>query len=213
MTRAKLGLVLAAVALLAGCGPSRSSFDPSGPCSTDGRAAGAYPDLEAKVPRLLLGTPPSSLDSGRSCSEERLGTLKAHGVTELRFAGATWSPEDAAQTVIAVFTTPPGAPPLDAAWMEEFYRAGAEGTSKTENINITRPSVPSVGAVWRIDTLNELSYQSVVVWPGDGLIHAVIVATPVRPGGPTHADHDQSVQIAVSNAVEPEPGLTHPPAS
>jgi hypothetical protein len=204
------GILLAAVAL-AGCAGTGATFAPDGPCVSDGRAPGTYPDLETKVPGLLLGTPSSSRDSGRSCSSERLGTLKAHSVTELRYAGATWSPDHAPQTVIAVFKTPPDAPPLAAAWMEEFYQAGAQGTSKTENIHVTRPSMPIAGAVWRLDTLNELSFQSVVVWPGDGLVHVVIVATQLEPGGSTRAEHDESVQVAVSHAVVPEPGLTNPP--
>ena len=207
MRSALLALTIALCAL--GCQPP-ASFQPEGACAADGRAPGTYPELEAKVPRVLRGAPPTSRDSGRSCSDARLGPLKAHGVTDLRYAGATWGADAADQTVIAVFTSPPGAPPLEPSWMEEFYQAGAEASSKTENIHVTRPSMPVAGSVWRLDTLNELSFQSVVVWPGDGVIHVVIVATALRPGGPTRADHDASVEVAVGHGV-PEASVSQPP--
>jgi hypothetical protein len=185
-----------------GCQPGASaSFQPEGACLVDGRGPGTYPDLEAKLPRGLGEEGPTTVDSGRSCSDQRLSTLKAHGVTDLRFAGATWTPEGGSQTVIAVFATPPGAVALQAPWMEEFYRAGAEGSTKTENISVTQPTMPDAGAVWRLDTLNDLSFQSVLVWPGDDVVHAVIVATQLQPGGLTRADHDRGVLTAVHWAV------------
>ena len=209
MRSALLTLTLALCALA--CQPS-ASFQPEGACAADGRAPGTYPELEAKVPGLLRDVPATSHDSGRSCSDARLGSLKAHGVTDLRYAGATWGADAADQTVIAVFTSPPGAPPLEAGWMEEFYQAGAEASSKTENIHVTRPNMDVAGSVWRLDTLNELSFQSVVVWPVARLVHVVIVATALRPGGPTRADHDESVQVAVGHAV-PEASVTQQPPS
>jgi hypothetical protein len=100
-----------------------------------------------------------------------------------------------------VFTTPPGQPPLEAAWMEEFYQAGAQASTKTENISVTRPTLPGAGSVWRLDTLNDLSFQTVVVWPGEGVVHVVIVATQLQPGGLTRADHDRGVGVAVQEAA------------
>ena len=48
--------LLAIVLIVAGCsGNAAASFDPNGPCTTDGSAAGAYPDLEARVPTELPG--------------------------------------------------------------------------------------------------------------------------------------------------------------
>jgi len=195
-------LFLVAAALVAlGCQPASASFQPEGACVADGRAPGTYPDLEAKLPGGLGEEGSATRDSGRSCSDQRLSTLKAHGVTDLRYAGDTWTPEGGSQTVVAVFATPPGQPPLQAAWMQEFYQAGAQASTKTENITVTQPSMPDAGAVWRLDTLNDLSFQSVVVWPGDGLVHVVIVATQLQPGGLTRADHDRSVLTAVHWAV------------
>jgi hypothetical protein len=189
---------LALALCVLGCNQGASaSFQPEGPCAVDGRGPGTYPDLEAKLPGGLGEEGPKSVDSGRSCSDQRLSTLKAHGVTDLRFAGATWTPEGGSQTVIAVFSNPPGSPPLQAAWMEEFYRAGAEASTKTENIEISHPTYEEAGEVYQLNTLNDLSFQSVVVWPGDGFVHVVIVATQLQPGGLTRADHDNAVRIAV----------------
>jgi hypothetical protein len=184
-------------ALLAGCAGPAASFTSDGPCVADGRAPGLYPDLEALLPGGLGETGATTVDSGRSCSDQRLGTLKAHGVTDLRYAGATWTPEDGGSTVIAVFTTPAGAPALEAGWMEEFYESSARASTKTENIEISHPSYEEAGEVYRLDTLNELSYQTVLVWPGgSNVVHVVIVATQLEPGGPGRADHDNGVRIA-----------------
>src|SRR3954452_8669516 len=76
-----LGLLLAGI-VTAGCS---ASFDPAGPCRTDGSAVHAYPDLEAQLPTTFRGTPPSEVDSGRACTAEGLGTLAGHGIAELRF--------------------------------------------------------------------------------------------------------------------------------
>ena len=41
---------------LAGCsGGAAASFDPTGPCTTDGQRPGAYPDLEARIPTDAAG--------------------------------------------------------------------------------------------------------------------------------------------------------------
>jgi hypothetical protein len=198
-------LAIAAMLVVAGCQPS-ASFQPEGACAADGRASGAYPDLERLLPAELDGEAPTSRDSGRSCSDERLGTLKSHGVTDLRYAGATWTPEGGSSTVIALFTTPAGVPPLDQTWIEEFYETGARASTKTENIQITHPDLEGAGTVYRLDALNELSFQTVVVWPGSNLVHVVLVATELRPGGLTRADHDDAVRVAVPAAASSGPG-------
>jgi hypothetical protein len=213
VTLAKLGLALAAVALLAGCGPNSSSFDPSGPCSLDGRAPGAYPDLEARLPPALGGIGPASgtgnatddqlpttVDSGRSCTESALASLWPHGLREIRFAGATWDEGNGDGVVSAFFTTPSGQPVLESAWMEEFYESGARASSKTENIEITRPTIDPAGAVFRLDTLNDLSLETVVVWPAKDGVRVIIVATRVSPDA-SRQDHDDWVAIAVAQSV------------
>jgi hypothetical protein len=210
-TRA-LGGAAIALAVVA-CGTAAGPFSPDGPCLTDGRAPGAYPELEAKLPPSLGGIGPANgngsatedqypttIDSGRNCTEKVLGSLWSHDVRDLRFAGATWDWGDGNGTVSALFTTPSGQPPLEAAWMDEFYESGAKATSKTENIVITRPTIDPAGEVFRLDTLNDLSLQTVVVWPADDGVRVVIVATRVTPDASRQA-HDTWVAIAVAQSV------------
>ena len=73
----RVGLFVLAVALSgAACsGGPPPSFDPTGDCTTDGRAPGAYPDLEALVPTKYQGVAPGTLDSGRNCTVTNLGSL------------------------------------------------------------------------------------------------------------------------------------------
>ncbi|HUQ44978.1 MAG TPA: hypothetical protein VM451_11310 [Candidatus Limnocylindria bacterium] len=205
---------LAMTVLAAGCGTSQASFDPAGPCTTDGRAPGAYPDLQAKLPTALGGVgpatgtgsatadlKPTTVDSGRTCTQAALGPLWAHGVRELRFAGATWDYGSGDATVSAYFATPAGQPTLDPKWMEEFYEVGARASSKTENLVFTTPTIEPAGEVWRLDTLNDLSFQTVVVWSAtDGGVRVAIVATRVEPDA-SRRGHDAAVELAVSQST------------
>jgi hypothetical protein len=197
-------LLLALVALVAaGCGPA-ATFDPSGACVVDGRAAGAYPELETLVPRHLDGRAPTAVDSGRSCSDRALGTLAEHDVTEIRYAGAVWDEGDGAGTSIAVIARPDDAggwANLPIAWVESFYEAGARASSKTSNLETSRPSMGEAGTVWRLDALNDLSQQTVVVRPLGELAQVVLVATRVGPGA-SLAEHERRVELAVRTAAE-----------
>jgi len=183
---------------LAACGQATGTFSPSGPCLADGRAPGTYPDLEAKVPRSLDGRAPTRVDSGRKCSDSALGSLTSHGVTDLRFAGAVWSGGSDAGTSIAVLALPTGSLPI--AWAEEFYGFGAVTGKKTDNIATSRPRFDTVGETFRIDALNDLSFQSVVVWQDGPLVRVVIVATAVDPGASKTA-HDAQIAAAVAAAA------------
>jgi len=196
----RLIVVLAAL-LVAACGPA-ATFDPTGACVADGRAAGAYPELEALVPRDLGGAPPTSVDSGRSCSERALGTLADHGLDELHFAGATWDEGNGAGTSIAVLANAGenSAAPLPVAWVEEFYLAGALASGKTSNVKASRPTIGGT-PVWRLDALNDLSQQAVVAWPLGDLVQVVLVATHVDPGA-SLAEHERRVELAVRIATE-----------
>lgn len=182
---AVVAIALVAVVALAGCNPEQLAANPLGPCGDDARTAGGFPELEALVPKALgvEGRPPNRVDSGRNCSDATLGTLKNHGVTELRFAGATWNGTGSSSegTVIAVLATPQWVPLLEAAWVEEFYEAGARAGKKTDNIEVSRQTIGEVGEVFWLDVLNDLSFQTVVTWQFAGLTHVVIVATDVAP--------------------------------
>jgi len=195
--RLTAAIAVAAIALAA-CGAAGPSFSTSGPCLADGRAPGAYPDLEAEVPRTISGRPATSVDSGRNCSATALGSLTGHGITELHFAGATWDEGQGNGVSIAVLAQPVG--PLPIAWVEEFYTNGAEASSHTANIETSRPTYAGAGVVYRLDTLNDLSYQSIVVWPDGDLARVVIVATQVGPTA-SKSVHDDRVSEAVGAAV------------
>jgi len=197
--------VLLAAALLVGaaaCGGATASPAPSGAgCAADVKAPGTFPYLEALLPRDLAGRGPDLVDSGASCSAGALGTYASHGISELRFAGATWNGTNGDGTVIAIMSTAtPAQPALSTAWVEEFYTAGAQAAAHTENITTTRPSMPGAGLVFRLEALNNLSLQTVVVWPDGTDVWVVIVATTVDPGA-SRAAHDQRVAAAVAAAA------------
>jgi hypothetical protein len=199
-------LVAALVALgLAGlaCQPSAgASFDPRGPCVADGRAPGAFPHIEAVLPRNIEGRMPTTVDSGRTCSARGLSTYATHGITEVQYAGATWEEGASDGTVIAAFTTPAGQPELQQGWVEEFYETGARASTKTENIEISRSVRPDGQQVYRLDTLNDLSLQTVMVWSVGGPIRVVIVATQVQPGA-DRAAHEARVEAALAASRRP----------
>ena len=79
--RAVVAVVFVAIVASA-CAGAR--FDPSGPCTADGRAPGAYPELERLIPDQFDTAAATVLDSGRNCSASALGSLSSHQVGELR---------------------------------------------------------------------------------------------------------------------------------
>lgn len=188
-------LVLATLlaAILAGCGGQ--PFDPTGPCTTDGSATGAYPELEAVVPTALRGAPSNALDSGRACTPAGLGTLATHGVDELRFAGATWEAGSDSGVSLAVFTDPTG-PPLEPGWVAEFYETGARTAKKVESVTAADYAVTDTISGRRIDVLNGESYQTIVVWERNGQIAVALIANSIRRVETKDA-HELDVRAAV----------------
>lgn len=149
-----------------------AQFDPIGPCPPDGRAPGAYPELEALVQARFEGRPPDRLDSGRNCTAAALGTLASHGVEELRFGGGIWSTSNNGGVTFAVLE----ADRLQAGWVAEFYEVGARAGRNVEEVTTSREGNNS-----RIDVLNRESYQTVIVQHGEpGRISVVLVANNIR---------------------------------
>lgn len=189
-------------ALLASCaGGSSASFDPSSTCGVDGRVAGAYPDLEARLPGSFKGAAPGSVDSGRHCSEAALGSLIVHHASNVQYAGVVWDLGGGTAVSSAVFRLP--GTDLPADWISEFYDIGARTAKRTENIETSAPSVPGAGPVFRLDTLNDLSLQTVLVWQDGPLVRVVLVGTPVSPGA-TRSAHDELVDAAAAATVGAE---------
>jgi hypothetical protein len=176
MRRRVLALTLLAVLTVAGCtGTTYTSFDPRSACTGDGRFAGAYPELEARLPAQFDGRGPDTRDSGRNCTATELGTLAGHGVAEVRYAGATWELGDQSGVTLAIFA----GSGLTAEWLGEWYEAGARAARRTRNISPSRPTVAGRPA-YRLDTVNDDSSQTVVTWDaptGDGVY--VVVAADV----------------------------------
>jgi hypothetical protein len=193
--RALAAMVLVGlVACLAGC--ASGSFDPSSPCTTDGRQAGAYPALEAIATGTFRGRAPDRLDSGRNCTPQALATLVAHGVTELRFAGATWELGADSGLTLAAFE----APTLEAAWVAEFFEAGARTARNTDLVEVRTVAIPDGRPGKRIDALNGESFQSVVVWSDGEVVRVALVASFIRETE-TRQAHDAVVDEALAAAI------------
>jgi hypothetical protein len=185
-------LIVATLVIVAACS---APFDPTGRCTADGRASGAYPDLEAAVPTAYQGAKPSQLDSGRICTPAGLGTLAGHDVKELRFAGGIWSTGTDSGLSLAVLTDP-GGPPLDPAWVVEFYDATARVGKNVQSIDTSAYPINGSTAGSRIDVLNGESYQSVIVWERNGRVEVALVANFIREIQ-TKEGHDKIVRAAV----------------
>ncbi len=186
--------IIAAALLLAGCSIGAPAFDPSGPCVADGRLPGAYPELEALVPRSFDGRAPDQLDSGRNCTDANLGTLSGHGIREVRFAGGLWKTGAESGVTLAVFR----ADGLTADLMGEFYKAGALASSKISSYQTSQPTVAGRPG-YRLDVENDGRIQSIVAWPdaSAGTIRVALVSSAARDGA-TLASHDATVQKALA---------------
>jgi len=200
---ATVAAVAVVAAVAAGCA---ARFDPTGPCTTDGRVAGAYPDLEAQVPRLFRGNPPTSLDSGRDCTSNGLGTLTGHGVAELRFAGARWTTGSESGLSLALFESGSG-PTLTRDWLAEFYETGARAGKNVTSVEPSDYPVDQLVTGRRIDVLNGESFQTVVVWERGGRIEAAVIADAIREIE-TREAHDAVVRDAVAAWAAFDAGAT-----
>jgi hypothetical protein len=155
-----LALVVALVVAACGSGGPAPSFDPTGDCTTDGRAPGAYPDLEALVPTRYMGVAPGTLDSGRNCTVTNLGSLARLGITEVRFAGGTWSFGAERAAALVVFRTHG----LTADYLFAFYNESARTAARTQIIGASEPMIAGRQG-HRLDTKSGERLQTVVVWP------------------------------------------------
>jgi hypothetical protein len=163
--------LLALCLLLVACGAPAASFDPTGPCTADGAAPGAYPELEALVPTTYEGRGPDTLDSGRNCTVENLGILAEEGITEVRYAGGAWDFGGNRAAALVVFQ----APGLTRDLVADFYTESAKAANRTE---ITGESSPTLAgqATRRLDSTTGSRIQTIVVWPGGepDTVHVVI---------------------------------------
>jgi hypothetical protein len=159
---ALLALVtLAAAIVTAGCGSTaNASFDPTGACTGDGQAPGAYPDLEARIPTIFEDQPPGTLDSGRHCTPESLGSLADAGIDELRFAGGTWSFGGNRAAALVVFE----GRGVSAQAIADFYLASATTADRTQVTGTDTPTLAGRPG-FRLDTKTGERLQTVMTWP------------------------------------------------
>jgi len=140
MRRATLLLAIAlAGGVAVGCAPSTPP-DGSLPCdpSIDSqRAAGFDAALEATVPLAAFDGSPITVDSGRECSEKRLGPLWGAGVRELRSAGGIF--DLGSETGYSVVTYRASELTLEA--LAYAFQRGASTGRKTQDIQIEKVSV------------------------------------------------------------------------
>ena len=188
-------IAIALLALLAVVVGACAKFDGSEPCTSDGTGPGAYPELEAMVPKLFRAAAPSQLDSGRTCSTDGLTTLKGHGIDELRYAGGTWQTGTDSGLSLATFTSF-GPTALRPEWVSEFYETGARNGKNVDTVDTSAYPVADGITGRKIDVLNDESYQSVIVWERNGRIEVALVADFIREIQ-TKAAHEQVVRQAV----------------
>lgn len=165
------GFLLIAVFFGACSGGPATSFDPTGPCTADGSAPGAYPELEARIPTSYEGQGPTRLDSGRHCSRESLGSLATVGFNEVRYAGGTWDFGGDRAAALVVFQ----ADGLTADTIADFYAVSARAADRT---TVTGESTPTLAGRpgRRLDTTTGSRTQTIVVWPSSepGIVDVVI---------------------------------------
>jgi len=170
MSRALAALVLTGSIAAAACAPSAPP-DGSLPCDPSidvQRAAGFDLALEASLPLAAFAETPSTVDSGRECSEKRLGPLWGSGLRELRSAGAIFERENL--TGFSVVTYQGVGLTLDA--LTYAFERGAATGRKTQDIRIESAPV----GTWegsRMTLLNGDKRQVIVLFQVDGEVDQV----------------------------------------
>ena len=173
------GVLLLVAAIVAACGGGpAASFDVAAGCPVEGRVAGAYPDLEKRIPTSYEGRAPDTLDSGRHCDPDSLGSLAKAGFDEVRFAGGTWDFGGERAAALVVFQ----APGLTAEQVADFYGTSAQTANRTTITAVTTPE--TVGrSGHRLDTMTGDRVQTVVVWPSATPDVVNVVITNDLPDG------------------------------
>jgi len=170
MSRALAALVLTGSIAAAACAPSAPP-DGSLPCDPSidvQRAAGFDLALEASLPLAAFVETPTTVDSGRECSEKRLGPLWGSGLRELRSAGAIFERENL--TGFSVVTYQGVGLTLDA--LAYAFERGAATGRKTQDIRIESAPV----GTWegsRMTLLNGDKRQVIVLFQVDGEVDQV----------------------------------------
>jgi hypothetical protein len=158
-----VALLALAILALAGCAGSAPTPTPdrSAPCggADEQRMAGLYPAIEALLPPTLEGRAPATIDSGRYCSAKTLGSLLDAGITELQFAGATWS-DDGGQTGIAMVVYRANGLTVDA--LADSFASGAGAARGVNQVHAQAIDFDGVAGV-RITAMSGDRPQIVII--------------------------------------------------
>jgi hypothetical protein len=160
-TLAALLLVAGASAALVACAPTPPP-DGSLPCNSSidvQRAAGFDASLEAQLPVAGWSAVPTQVDSGRECSEARLGPLWGAGVRELRSAGAIFDNPDRTGYTLVVYR----ADELTLDALAYAFERGARGGRKTQDIRTSDETVNGWPA-FRMTLINGDHRQVIVLF-------------------------------------------------
>jgi hypothetical protein len=131
--RTLLATLLLAV-VVGGCAPTTPP-DGSLPCNEtidQQRAVGFDIVLEAALPVVGWDATPVTVDSGRECSQARLGPLWGAGIRELRSAGAIFELPDKTGYSLVVYS----AAGLTLDNLAYAFERGARGGRKTQGLSI-----------------------------------------------------------------------------
>jgi hypothetical protein len=153
-------LCAAAGVLCASCAGTPAAPGPSG--CTDLQTPGVYPELERLVPASVGGTAVARLESGRSCSDQALGSLAKSGVRELQFAGAVarFSPQDSTGITLSVYR----APGLTIDLLADAFATGAGTSRSVSGVHAARTVIGGRPGI-RIDAIAAGQAETVFVWP------------------------------------------------
>jgi len=131
--RTLLATLLLAV-VVGGCAPTTPP-DGSLPCNEtidQQRAVGFDIVLEAALPVAGWDATPVTVDSGRECSQARLGPLWGAGIRELRSAGAIFELPDKTGYSLVIYS----ATGLTLDNLAYAFERGARGGRKTQGLTI-----------------------------------------------------------------------------
>ena len=151
-----LTALLAALLLVAAC--ARNTEPSAAAACPDAQGAGLDSELEALLPDELDGVAPESVESGRFCSAEALGSLIPAGVSELRFAGATW-PDDARGVSLVLYR----APNLDLDRMADAFANGAGVARRISNVTAVETTFAGRRAI-RVNAVARDRSLNVLLW-------------------------------------------------
>ena len=168
---------------LSACGSAGASFVAAGPCDADGRARrrlsgprGAACPRAARSPRApdtrrfrpeLLRARPRHLRHARC----RRAPLRRRDVGRGRRQRRRSSPCSRPRQASRRWTSPGS---------RSSTSSGAAPARRPRTSRRPSRRCGDAGQVFRIDTLNDLSFQTVVIWPDDGVVRVVLAATHVR---------------------------------